>query len=69
MLPTHGAVGPVIAPGVGGGEVEVTASDTAEEVPHPFVAVTVIFPDVAAGVVVREEVVLVPVQPVGTVQV
>ena len=69
MVPAHGAVAPVITPSEAGGDVEVTASVEAADVPQALVAVTVILPDEAAGVAVMDAVVLLPVHPVGSVHV
>ena len=65
----HGVALPVIAPGVAGADVGVTAKVAAEDVPHVPVAVTLTLPAVALGVAEMLFVVDAPVQPPGNVQV
>jgi hypothetical protein len=61
--------GPLIVPGVEGVLVGATASVTVAPVPQPFVAATVILPDVVPIVALMLFVMDVPDQPVGSVQV
>lgn len=67
VVVAQGVVAPVTAPGCAGVVDGVTRSDAAGEVPQPFCAATVTVPAAVFGVVVRDGVVLVPVQPVGVV--
>ena len=68
-IPEHGVADPVIAPGIAGDAVGVTAKVAAEDVPQVPVAVTLTLPAVALGVAEILVVVDVPVHPPGKVQV
>jgi hypothetical protein len=69
--PLHALVPPEIVPGIAGAEFIVTANVDTEEVPHAFVAVTVIFPAAAPSVTVADVVPCPAVidEPAGTDQV
>ena len=60
---------PLIAPGVAGTGLTVTASVCGEEVPQELEAVTVIFPPLEPAVVLMEVLVLEPLQPEGNTHV
>ena len=68
-IPEQGVADPVIAPGVAGAVVGITAKVAAEDVPQVPVAVTLTLPAIALGVAEILVVVDVPVQPPGNVQV
>lgn len=68
-MPAQPEAGPLMAPGVAGVAFTVVASVAAADDPQALVATTLTEPLVVPTVVVMDDVVLVPVQPIGKVQV